>query len=282
MVDNNKENTMKTLFSPLWRPALRHLYTLLTQKQYFASALLHTRYGRQSRYKETSIKMNGLDLLIPDVASFLSTYDEIFNEQIYRFDWPTDQPKILDIGANIGLSVLYFKTLFPKAEITAFEADPHIFGYLEKNVRGSGYTDVRLLNRAVWNQTGSVRFKQEGADGGRIAGAKKQNDIEVPTSDLRQILEQECYDLIKIDVEGGECDIMPCCEGLLDKTSLFFVEYHSVVGKKQCLSDVIRILADSGFRLDIQRIGNSKSPLQRRAWGAGSFDLQLNIFGKKQ
>ncbi|HET9857138.1 MAG TPA: FkbM family methyltransferase, partial [Chthoniobacterales bacterium] len=48
---------------------------------------------------------------------------------------PALRPKIiLDIGSNIGASILYFHRQFPDAKIFGFEPHPDTFRILEKNV----------------------------------------------------------------------------------------------------------------------------------------------------
>ena len=53
----------------------------------------------------------------------LHTYRELFCKEMYQFNSLSDEPVILDCGSNIGLSVLYFKTIYPKAKVWAFEPD---------------------------------------------------------------------------------------------------------------------------------------------------------------
>jgi FkbM family methyltransferase len=43
-------------------------------------------------------------------------------------------PVIIDCGGNIGLSVLYFKYLFPNSVITVFEPSPPVFEILKENI----------------------------------------------------------------------------------------------------------------------------------------------------
>ncbi len=272
---------MNGLFSSIWYPALRHVWRLATRKHYLTRCFLYSRYGWKPRYQETRLRLHGLNLVTPDAASLLFTYDEIFNEQIYRFESSTDCPRILDLGANVGLSVLYFKRIFPNAEITAFEADPKIFGYLERNVHVNGFRDVQLINKAVWDCDCTLRFQSEGADGGQISVSGENGAIEVPAMDIRTLLQEKSYHFIKIDIEGGECRVVPRCAGLLDKTERFFVEYHSRVGEQQCLDAVIRTLSEAGFRLHIQSVGRYESPMIVGHEKTGAFDMQLNIFGRK-
>src|SRR4051812_21340124 len=46
-----------------------------------------------------------------DGASFCSSYKEIFQRQIYAFHATSRSPRIVDGGANVGVSILYFKKL---------------------------------------------------------------------------------------------------------------------------------------------------------------------------
>lgn len=272
---------MNGLFSSVWYPTLRHVWRLATQKHYLTRCFLYSRYGWRPRYQETCLKVDGMGLIVPDVASFLSTYDSLFNDQIYQFNTDIDHPRILDLGANIGLGVLYFKNIFPDAEVTAFEADPKIFEYLEKNVRGNGLQDVQLINKAVWDCDCTLQFQSEGADGGRISGNNENGVIEVSAVDIRKILQENSYDFIKMDIEGAESRVVPQCAGLLDRTEKIFIEYHSQVGEKQCLGAIISLLTDAGFRIHVQQSHINKQPFLDRCTTVG-YDMLCNIFGWRE
>ena len=51
-------------------------------------------------------------------------YREVFAEREYWFATDNPRPLILDCGSNIGMAILFFKSLYPDAEITAFEPAP--------------------------------------------------------------------------------------------------------------------------------------------------------------
>src|SRR5271169_1281292 len=61
-------------------------------------------------------------------------FEEIFLTGDYFFSTTTSSPNILDCGSNIGMSILYFKNLYPDARILGFEPDPDTFGMLRRNV----------------------------------------------------------------------------------------------------------------------------------------------------
>src|SRR5205085_2620863 len=134
-------------------------------------------------------------------------WDDLFVKQALRFEFSGSVPRIIDCGANIGLSSLYFKRLYPAARITAYEADPEIHGILSENLRRNGAADVESVNAAVWTQNGMINFLCEGADSGtlsELAGALNGTDRSVPSIRLRDVLAGETVDLLKIDIEGAE------------------------------------------------------------------------------
>src|SRR5262249_51895723 len=50
-------------------------------------------------------------------------YSEFSARQSYRFASSRPDPVVYDCGANIGMATFYFKWLYPKAHIDAFEPD---------------------------------------------------------------------------------------------------------------------------------------------------------------
>ncbi|NMG06333.1 FkbM family methyltransferase [Brasilonema sp. UFV-L1] len=273
---------MSGIIQPIIFEPLKHIYKMLNQQEYFTYNLLKSKLGRLPRYNDCQVNVHGWNLLIPDSASFIHSYKEIFWQKIYNFKSANLEPKILDIGANIGLSILFFKSLYPEAEITAFEADPKIFNYLEKNVYGNGYKDVQLVNKAVWYENTTLNFVSDGADAGHIdAKIENKNTLKVKTVDIVQILTEKKFDFIKMDIEGAEEFVLPRCKDFLSDIKFIFVEYHSKVGTKQCLDQIISILSNAGFRLHIHNAMESISPFIDLKTYAG-FDLQLNIFGWKE
>ena len=81
----------------------------------------------KKRFQPYSTSFLGHKLYVHDQASFRLGYKELFRHETYKFLATKQAPKIIDCGTNIGMSIIYFKTLYPDASITAFEADPFIF-----------------------------------------------------------------------------------------------------------------------------------------------------------
>ena len=72
----------------------------------------------------TSIDLLGFRIRFSSVGILRELFREIFVGGIYMFECNTDRPIIVDCGSDIGMSILFFKRLYPKARIIGFEPDP--------------------------------------------------------------------------------------------------------------------------------------------------------------
>jgi FkbM family methyltransferase len=258
----------------------RHVLNLVSKPAYRTYCRLESRYRHIPRFQEFRASVHGWDLRVPDSASFLSTYRDLFLEEHYSFPSLRPDPLILDVGANIGLGVLYFKRLYPAARITAFEADPRIFACLAHNVHGNGFSDVELIDKAAWVENTTLTFHSEGGDGGFVGGGSGAGDLQVGAVDLAAHLAGRHIDLLKLDIEGSETRVLPACAPYLSQVERLFVEYHSPARAKQSLDQLVSVLAGAGFRLFMQNVNPRASPFQRPMGSARDdrFDLQLDIF----
>ena len=233
------------------------------------------------RYVSAKIKFKGKNLVIVDVASYEFIRKELFEKEIYKFTADSQTPYIIDCGANIGLSIIYFKELFPLAEIVAFEPDAKVFNALSENMRSFGYTDVKLIERGLWDEETVLQFYSEGADGGRIATKEDINITEIKTEKLRPYL-SKTVDLLKIDIEGAEIKVLNDCKDLLHIVKRIFVEYHSFIDRPQELSDLFEILFSAGFRVYVSSPGLSSINPFMKINSYNGMDMQLNIYAIKE
>ena len=100
---------------------------------------MYQRLQQMPRFFEVKADFFGVPIKAPDAASLVFLNRELFGQEIYKFQTDSEIPYILDCGANIGLSVIYFKKLFPNAKIVAFEPDKKIFDYLKFNINSFGF-----------------------------------------------------------------------------------------------------------------------------------------------
>ena len=144
--------------------------------------------------------------------SDLEIFFQVFCDLQYDFTYFLNyNPKnIIDCGANVGYSALFFADKFPGAKIICVEPAASNFQQLEFNTRG--YTDITLLHAGIWYKNGTVSIKKEDE---WAASFEVQEINDASSSSLRgitidQIAKEnqfETIDILKIDIEGAEFEL---------------------------------------------------------------------------
>lgn len=224
----------------------------------------------------------GKQLYFYSPTELLHGLHEIFIEEIYLQKLKT-QPYIIDCGANIGLSIIYMKKLFPDAEIVAFEPDEVNFELLEKNINSFGYSNVSLKKEAVWIEDTTLHFSNAGSMASKIVSETNDNSTK-PTKAVRlkNFLTKE-IDFLKIDIEGAECEVVNDITDKLYLIKNMFVEYHGTFSETNKLIQLFNIIKNAGFSLYIKEAANIyMHPFNRTSNPNTTYDVQLNIFCFKE
>ena len=180
-------------------------------------------------------------------------FQEIFVDACYCFRTESRMPVIVDCGSNIGMSVLFFKKLYPTARIVAFEPDPSTFAILSKNVSQNGLADIELHQVALGDTDGMAEFYRGTGAGGLIMSLMKERladgKINVPVRRLSQFINED-VDLLKLDIEGAEDQVMSdlASNGKLNLIGQIHLEYHHHIrGDVDHLSAILWLLEENGF-----------------------------------
>lgn len=270
----NRRKKLKILI----KKYLRNFKARFSVKPFRLGNLDTFRLSLLPRKQLTSAKLNKHKIWLTDPYWFILNHQEIFEEEIYKFIPKRPDPFILDCGSNIGLSIIYFKHLYPEAQIVGFEPDPNIFEVLTQNLRAYNFQDVELLQKAVWVNETVLLFHQDGSLGGKIVDTSSDsNVIEVQATRLKEYLNQP-IDFLKIDIEGAEYDVLVDCKEKLDCVDYLFVEYHGQTNETQKLHTILEIISSAGFRYHIKEANPVHHPFIADERGR-TYDLQLNIFG---
>lgn len=199
--------------------------------------------------------------------------EEIMGREIYRFEAGSDAPRIIDCGANIGLSVLYFLKLYPQSRITAFEPDERNFGLLQKNL-GTYASSVDLRPKAVWVHNGHIQFECRGGEGSKIT---EDGGMAVRCTRLADLL-HEPVDFLKIDIEGAEYPVLKDCVNLLHNVKHLFLEYHGQISHSRELTEMLEMLQEKGFDYYIREAADNVAYPYLNKQPPPGFEQQLNIF----
>jgi FkbM family methyltransferase len=205
---------------------------------------------------ETSGRANiaGLTVSYLDRDSLKYLFTEIFVKDTYWFHTDAAEPLIVDCGSNIGMSVLYFKMIYPHARVIAVEPSPEAFALLDENVRQNDLNDVTLRQCAVWDADGAIDFYYDPDRPGSllmstISERMPKASRQVTAVSLSRLIEGP-VDFLKMDIEGAELRVLRDLE-MHDKLRFIramVIEYHHhIEPTADRLSELLHLLERSGF-----------------------------------
>lgn len=232
----------------------QNLWRAVNRADNWRAKLRLARLRRKMRTQKPDSLVRCLDytVRINDGPNFYILYKDIFINRIYHFESQRPDPLILDCGSNIGMSILYFKDVYPQARIIGFEPDSAIFPYLQENVARNRLKDVQLAQAAVAAQVGILTFYSDGKYGSCLAehvtGGIPEGwvEYEVPCVRLRDYL-NERVDFLKMNIEGAEWEVLADSEDRLCQVREMVIEYHHLPGLPRTLHKILELLHRQGF-----------------------------------
>ena len=183
-----------------------------------------------------------------DLTSDIATFDQVFIDQEYDFVMKKAPRVIVDAGANIGLSSIYFANKYPESKIIAIEPENSNDEMLKNNV--APYSNIVSLNAALWNENEEINLVDPGrgnwgflteGDGDRCQAehsGKMCHKIQGMT--INKIMEKngiEKIDVLKIDIEGAEREVFMNSSSWIGKIDALIIELHERM-KPGCNSSV--------------------------------------------
>jgi FkbM family methyltransferase len=218
------------------------------------------------RYQAGFVIAGSWQLHYLDGASLLSAFDVVVVKRWNDFRCEKRNPVILDGGANIGISAIHYKRLFPGAVITSFEPDPGACELLRRNLAVNRVDDVEIVEKALWTSNGRTSFFSEGADANRIVRAgddvghlttltPSAKHLEVETVRLADYLAGAKYDLVKLDIESAEADVIVDCGDTLRNVNNLVIEFHLTNSNPHGLARMLGTLAEQSFHVSVCSYG---------------------------
>lgn len=185
-------------------------------------------------------------------------YEDIFVNRVYHFEAQRPDPLILDCGSNMGMSVLYFKHVYPRSRIIAFEPDPTIFDYLRENIERNGLEDVRAERVALAATSGTLILNSDGEVASHLSQYPTPNlnttPFEVPAVRLSDYL-TEPVDFMKMNIEGAEWEVLGDTEPKLRLIREMSIEYHRLPDVPCTLHAILDLLHRNGFTYVVSDFG---------------------------
>ncbi len=168
-------------------------------------------------------------------------FSEVFEHRYYDFDLPTKPATILDLGANIGLTALFFARKYPEAQLACVEPIPGNLALLSANLERNGVSgtvfakavtvdDQPVIMQLAPNDYG---HKVSSIDDGQSFG---DGTLRVEGISVKTILSKIGWmriGLLKVDIEGYEAVLLrDHCEWL-KQVDAMCIECHDGYGEQE-------------------------------------------------
>ncbi len=144
----------------------------------------------------------------------------------------------IDVGANIGLTLIPVGAAHPNIKLVGIEADKENFGCLRRNVERNDLSGVELFNVAVFSHEGELEFERSRNNAGdhrvhgrgerNLYGEAERDVVKVKCSRIDNLLDIEALPApvgLKCDVQGAEVHFLKGAREILRSLDYLVIEY---------------------------------------------------------
>jgi FkbM family methyltransferase len=207
-------------------------------------------YSRDKNWKPPRYLKIGkefVELALPDDPGTAIAFKDIFVSDVYGLEALSQPPKaIIDIGAHAGLFSLAARLHFPNAVIHAYEPNPSLWPYLDRQREIGQFT---AFHEAVGLNQGKaiLEFGTDTVFTRCVPSQSGEIEVTAISEAIRRIANSGSVDLLKLDCEGAEWEILKDVNAMARVANLT-MEYH-LVGQES-LEHLLRILRALQFQID--------------------------------
>jgi len=265
-------------------PPFKYLFDARDKRNYRRMAALLSKNTRDLSAKEAIVNysLNGKDLSLlfrkfpcSDLSVLhqvfmLGCYEPIIKQMASHYPAHANL-KIIDAGANVGYSAIYFKTFFPSSELIAIEPEKNNVEQLQKNLSLNNLSLTRFVQGALWYRKAFLEVVRDFRDNREAAFTVKETDNAggIPGFSFDEVLQNENWrhvDLLKIDIEGGErflFDSSQKADAILQKTTFLAIEIHDEFHIRNTIYDHLKRNGFDYFEFDDLTLAINKNKIER-------------------
>ena len=176
----------------------------------------------------------------------LQSIREVWIDECYRLPFDLLPNRFVDLGANIGLTSLWFARRYGSHSIIAIEPSPDNARLTRLNLADNQIA-AEVIEAAVGARDGTALF--EDADDSNVGhingiGGRRVTMISMETV-LGKLSAGSEVDLVKMDIEGGEGPLLSDNLGWLGRVRSIIAEFHPTLIDYPA---VIKTIEGQGFR----------------------------------
>jgi FkbM family methyltransferase len=187
--------------------------------------------------KVRRVNIGDTDIYVRTNTSDLIVAVSCLHDKEYDVIRCSDPKVIIDAGAYIGMSTIFFAEKYPHARIIAVEPGEGNFELLRKNTKR--YGNVTAIKAAIWhtNETRAIKHRHTSYWG--LTVTDTQNKVEptgqqidcITVASLMEAHSIERIDLFKMDIEGGEKNVLENSSDWIDAVEILTVELHDRISE---------------------------------------------------
>lgn len=186
------------------------------------------------------LRLGTTDWMVLNELFFERGYSAIFSEPL------APVRRIIDLGANIGLSMRLWQMHYSGARAIGVEPDEGNLRMCRRNLDASDpSSNVELVRACAVSRKRMVYLDTRlGEWAMQMRDAADNGTVAVPGMTLPELLDRfgddQEIDLLKCDIEGAERELFGDCGKWIHRVRNILVELHSPYTKEQFVSDVER------------------------------------------
>lgn len=179
--------------------------------------------------RKTNVVVGGQPMVVRSCSTDIQVAADVFARGAFA-DLELGTPKvIIDAGANMGASALYFATRYPEATVYAIEPEPGNFELLRENCRDR--KNVVPVQAALSAADGPITLRGSVGQDYAFSTARGTGEfaVEVEGVSMQSLLMRfgiRQVDLLKLDIEGAERDIMESAHPWIGSVRAICAELH--------------------------------------------------------
>jgi len=208
-------------------------------KSFIAFIINSKRYSK--KFKQNKLKTNDNETFAyqfkidgKKFTAYLRTFKgdiDIFYEIFWKKTYHShlnilkETPKtIVDLGAHVGMTSIYLALKYPDAKIISVEASAENFLLLKHNT--ASFKNIECINAAAYFEEGTVYFGNNELSYNQKVS---KEGIATPAISVETLMNQynlKIIDLLKIDIEGGEIELLSKNNSWIQNIRNIVIEIH--------------------------------------------------------
>ncbi|MEA3329321.1 MAG: FkbM family methyltransferase [Nanoarchaeota archaeon] len=167
-------------------------------------------------------------------TSDADVFRQVFIEKEYKLPVKINPKLIIDCGANVGYSSLWFAKKFPTAEIIAVEPEESNYKLLQENTKLC--KNIKTIKAGIWCKRIFLKIVNlsSGKWGFQTKEVNKNQKHDIQAITIKDILKKadtKKIDILKLDIEGAEKELFSKNTSWLNKVNMIIIEFHDYFRK---------------------------------------------------